>query len=67
MVDLIFGCMLPLCVTRWKPALSVNGPTRTILDGLFRFLVGIVEAIDSESNSRVVGCFSSTRLGEVLV
>ena len=43
--------MLPLFVTSWNPALSINGPTRSILDGLFWLLVGIVEVTDSESDS----------------
>ena len=57
---LIFGCVVPLLVTRRKPALSINGPTCSILDGLFWFLVGIVEVIDSESDS--TGVVSSGKI-----
>ena len=66
-MDLSFGCVLPRYVTRRKPALSVGGPTWSILDGLFRFLVGMVEVTDSESDSTGVVWSGKVSPGEYLV
>ena len=66
-MDLSFGCVLLRYVTKRNPALSVSGPTWSIFDGLFWFLVGMMEVTDSESDSTGEVWSGKVSPGEYLV